>query len=154
MVKPLNPPYHHFCVCIPHYKSCPLHSLTTSPLTTTWNPKWLTIWKIKIKDPEHHPVLVETNLPTPMTARVFVNGSQVRVTGVSGPVVTGIGGRSWMQRVSGLEATIVSNALLDPKDVSYTSCFLYGFGFVWLYTKTYLYIYTTCYYLLLPTTSY
>ena len=24
-------------------------------------------------DPENHPVLVETNLPTPMTARVYVN---------------------------------------------------------------------------------
>jgi len=31
-----------------------------------------TLWKIDI-DPENHQFLMETSLPTPMTARVYVN---------------------------------------------------------------------------------
>ena len=46
----------------------------------------ITLWYINI-DPENHQFLMETNLPSPMTARVYVNlpegnGYQVDISGI------------------------------------------------------------------------
>ena len=37
----------------------------------------ITLWQVNI-DPENHQFLEETNLPTPMTTRVYVNLLEVR----------------------------------------------------------------------------